>query len=562
MAIEKTLKEIQNINNIRLQKIKLKMDLTLLDSIIAFIYKESVLRTRKSLNNAYKLFQIIDLSIYEKNEDAKARIWVIMKSLEAKLIKGFENNNSIKQYCKDDIESTVLTDQIIDNIDKLKLSYDETKYLIKAIDDRLQYGYTLTLKETYQEILDRIDDGDFKSYKSVSEDLYDIASSIINMKRNIDSLDSDTTFSLKEDLFENVITEAVQKLKDKNRVFITGIRRLNTILSPGYQSKRLYTYLAFPGGGKSQILLKAALDIKKYNPDIMPKDTSKIPTVLLITMENDIDETVERIFNMRVSSEDIRNYTPKQVIRKLKDDGEMTLTDKNNIDIVIKYFPNRSIDTNDLYRIIKDLYDEGSEVIALVLDYLKRIKPAEKAPTEKEELKNITNELKTLAKKLDIPVITAQQLNRTAASVVDAAIQNKKEDVTRLVGRDGIAGAWEIIENSDVVIIINQEVKSDTKEVFLTFKLLKRRYRSSEDDEKLKRLDYFNHPYESGNTIKLVDDIDLPKSISLYSLSTQFMSLEETGKRKGSGAIERENRDSQIQLEFEPFDFNKHNNIS
>lgn len=562
MAIEKTLKEIQNINNIRLQKIKLKMDLTLLDSIIAFIYKESVLRTRKSLNNTYKLFQIIDLSIYEKNEDAKARIWVIMKSLEAKLIKGFENNNSIKQYCKDDIESTVLTDQIIDNIDKLKLSYDETKYLIKAIDDRLQYGYTLTLKETYQEILDRIDDGDFKSYKSVSEDLYDIASSVINMKRNIDSLDSDTTFSLKEDLFENVITEAVQKLKDKNRVFITGIRRLNTILSPGYQSKRLYTYLAFPGGGKSQILLKAALDIKKYNPDIMPKDTSKIPTVLLITMENDIDETVERIFNMRVSSEDIRNYTPKQVIRKLKDDGEMTLTDKNNIDIVIKYFPNRSIDTNDLYRIIKDLYDEGSEVIALVLDYLKRIKPAEKAPTEKEELKNITNELKTLAKKLDIPVITAQQLNRTAASVVDAAIQNKKEDVTRLVGRDGIAGAWEIIENSDVVIIINQEVKSDTKEVFLTFKLLKRRYRSSEDDEKLKRLDYFNHPYESGNTIKLVDDIDLPKSISLYSLSTQFMSLEETGKRKGSGAIERENRDSQIQLEFEPFDFNKHNNIS
>ena len=562
MAIEKTLKEIQNINNIRLQKIKLKMDLTLLDSIIAFIYKESVLRTRKSLNNTYKLFQIIDLSIYEKNEDAKARIWVIMKSLEAKLIKGFENNNSIKQYCKDDIESTVLTDQIIDNIDKLKLSYDETKYLIKAIDDRLQYGYTLTLKETYQEILDRIDDGDFKSYKSVSEDLYDIASSVINMKRNIDSLDSDTTFSLKEDLFENVITEAVQKLKDKNRVFITGIRRLNTILSPGYQSKRLYTYLAFPGGGKSQILLKAALDIKKYNPDIMPKDTSKIPTVLLITMENDIDETVERIFNMRVSSEDIRNYTPKQVIRKLKDDGEMTLTDKNNIDIVIKYFPNRSIDTNDLYRIIKDLYDEGSEVIALVLDYLKRIKPAEKAPTEKEELKNITNELKTLAKKLDIPVITAQQLNRTAASVVDAAIQNKKEDVTRLVGRDGIAGAWEIIENSDVVIIINQEVKSDTKEVFLTFKLLKRRYRSSEDDEKLKRLDYFNHPYESGNTIKLVDDIDLPKSISLYSLSTQFMSLEETGKRKGSGAIERENRDSQMQLEFEPFDFNKHNNIS
>ena len=40
--------------------------------------------------------------------------------------------------------------------------------------------------------------------------------------------------------------------------------------------------------------------------------------------------------------------------------------------------------------------------------------------------------------------ITAQQLNRSGASVVDAALQANKEDVTRLGGRDAIAGAWEI----------------------------------------------------------------------------------------------------------------------
>ena len=559
--MEKTaiLKEIPNINNIKLKKIKLKMDITMLDSIIAFIYKDSVLRTRKALSNTYKLFNMLDESIYEKNENLKARIWVIKKSLEARLKEGFESNNVVKQYCKDDKTSTPLTDNIVDDIDKLKLSYDETKYLIKCIDDRVEYGYTLTLKDAYQKILNKIEDGDFKSYKSVSEDLYDIASSVINIKRNTNSLDSDMTFSLRDDYFENVVTEAVQKLKDKNRVFLTGIRRLNTILSPGYQSKRLYTYLAFPGGGKSQILLKAALDIKKYNPHIVAKDPNKTPAVLLITMENDIDETIERLFNMKVTSEDIRNYTPKQIIRKLKEEGEMTLSDKNNIDIVIKYYANRSIDTNDLYGIIKDLYDDGTEVIALILDYVKRIRPAERANTEKEELKNITNELKTLAKKLDLAVITAQQLNRTASSVVDAAIQNKKEDVTRLVGRDGVAGAWEIIENSDVVIIINQEIKADTGDVYLTFKLLKRRYRSSEDDEKLKRLEYFNHPYEKGNTIKLIDDVDLPESVSLYSLSTQFVSLEETQRGKKS-VVQRQDRDSMYQMEFEPFDFNRTDN--
>ena len=42
-----------------------------------------------------------------------------------------------------------------------------------------------------------------------------------------------------------------------------------------------------------------------------------------------------------------------------------------------------------------------------------KISDVEKASSEKEELKNITNELKTLAEIKDTPVITAQQLNRT-----------------------------------------------------------------------------------------------------------------------------------------------------
>ena len=109
------------------------------------------------------------------------------------------------------------------------------------------------------------------------------------------------------------------------------------------------------------------------------------------------------------TSEDIRNFTPKQVIKKLKEDGELVLTDDDDIDIIIKYYPNRSIDTSDIYTIVEELADDDKEVIALILDYIKRIRPAEKASDEKEELKNITNELKNLATELDIPVISAHQ---------------------------------------------------------------------------------------------------------------------------------------------------------
>lgn len=538
MVEAKDYKKALDISTIKLEKLKIKFDITTLDMVIAFIYKDSVLRTRKTLSNIYKLFCNLDDSLYKDNPELSSRIWVIRKSLYGRLIEEFENDAAVKQFCLDDVECKELETEILNNIDEKKISHEESKYLVKKIDDTLEFGYVITIKDVMMQILEQITDGDFKSYKSVMDDLYQIATSVINIKRSTKSLGSDMTFSLDPDIFESVVDESVRLLKDRNRIFITGIQRLNTILAPGYLSKRLYTFLAFPGKGKSTILLKSALDIRKYNQGVQTKDPDKRPAVLMLTLENDISETVERIYNMAVDSDDIRNYSSKQVIKKMKKEGRLELTKDNNIDIIIKEYKNRELDTNDIYSIINDLGDEGIEVCTLIVDYMKRIRPAEVAHDEKTELKNITNELKEIAKFYDIPVITAQQLNRVGAAVVDAAIQAKKEDVTRLVGRDAIAGAWEIIENSDFCCIINPEVKQDTQELFMTFKLLKRRYRSTESDEKLRRLEYFNQPFEPNNEIRLMDDLDLKKPLALESLGTQFEAVDE--KRGKINAIERE----------------------
>lgn len=441
MEKELTKKIMVDIKSIKLQPLKIKYDVTTLDMIISFLYKDSVLRTRKTLSNIYKLFNIIDESYYDGNPDLKERIWIIKKTLECRLSKGFETSNDyIMQYCIDDVECDEYAEEIIKDIPNKKISHEESKYLVKKIDDALEFGYTITIKDIMKQMIEQIDDGDFKSYKAVQDDLYSIATSIINIKRNTTSLGSDQTFSLQDDLFDTVIEDAMQKLTDRNRIFLTGIQRLNTILSPGYMSKRLYTYLAFPGKGKSTVLLKSALDIKKYNQGIKTKDPDKRPAVLFLTLENDIAETIERIYNMAVDTDDIRNYKAKHIKKKLRSEGGLVLSGDNNIDIIIKEYKNREIDTNDIYSIINDLGDEGIEVIALVVDYMKRLRPAERANDEKTELKNISNELKEIAKFFDCPVITAQQLNRSGASVVDAALQANKEDVTRLVGRDAIAG--------------------------------------------------------------------------------------------------------------------------
>ena len=436
----------KKLSELRAQKLPIKIDITTLDMTIQFLYKDGALKTRKALTNIDKLFKSLDKDIYtEKEVELTNRIWIIERTLEGYLREGLVQEEVVKNYCKLDSECDDYKASILDQItsQKKQINYEESKYLLRQIDERLAFGYTVTLKHIVQELFALIDESDPRSYKSLQDDLYQIANSIINIKRRTNSLGADQTFSLQDEVFETVLFDSMEKLNNRNRIFVTGIKHLNTFLAPGYMSKRLYTYLAFPGGGKSQILLKTAWDIKKYNSGIECKNPDHRPAVLMITMENSIEETIERIFNMVASDDDIRNYSPKQVKKMLKKDG-LTLTDKDNIDIIIKYYPNRSIDTNDLYGIIQDLEDEGIEVIALILDYVKRIRPAEKALTEKEELKNITNELKDLATYWDIPVITAQQLNRTASAIVDAAIQAKKSDVTKLVGRDGVAGAWEI----------------------------------------------------------------------------------------------------------------------
>lgn len=547
--------QLQELSNLKMTSLRIKISIEMLDMIIAFLYKPSALRTRKTIMNIDNLLKNIDEKMYKNDPELDNRYWIIFKTIEAKVSGRITSEEMYVNYILDDTECDDYKASILKGIlANNKIGYDESKLLIRMIDDRLRYGYAMTYKAIVADYLNSLDPYDVKSFKAMDEDLYHISTSYINIHRKTKSLDNDRKFSLDDDVFVPVVTDSVTRLKDRNRIYTTGIRMLNAILSPGYLSKRLYMYLAFPGGGKSQILLKSALDIRKYNK-IETKDPDKRPVVLYITLENSIEETIERLFNMTCTNDDIRNYTPRQVIDMLKKDGQCTLNSKNNIDLVMQEFGNREIDTNDLYTIIQDLSDEGMEVVALVLDYVKRIRPAEKGANEKEELKNITNELKNLAKTADLPIITAQQLNRTAASVVDSAMQSKKEDLARLIGRDAVAGAWEIQENSDWVCVLNQERKQDTNELFMTFKLLKRRYKSVEENEKYRRLEYFNHPYNTDNEIQLIDDVNDDKPVSLISLATQFVGAEDASKRGVKNAVERKNKDEVYSITNVPFDF-------
>ena len=126
------------------------------------------------------------------------------------------------------------------------------------------------------------------------------------------------------------------------------------------------------------------------------------------------------------------------------------------------------------------------------------------------------------------------------------------EDIVRQVLRD----IWFGVENSDWLCVVNPEVKQDTGDLYLTLKLLKRRYRSKENEDKMRRLDYFNQPFVPGSEIRLIEDADEVKSVALTSLANTFEGFEDSSKRGPKNVVDRKEvkQKSAVDDDFDMFD--------
>lgn len=506
-------------------------------------------RTIKSVKNINKLFCNLDDSKYTNHPELQSYIWAI-KYFSKQWLDGFVTPELIMEKAKND---PACTDAVVDIIassinDPNIISAPEAKELFDRIANALQYGYIASMKEDYISLLDDIDLDDPMAFKELTQRLFQISQSLIDIKHSTNLVANKIQFNTNDmDSIKDSLSQTIDSLKGSSGTFITGIKRWNTLLSPGYMDGRIYIYMGLPGGGKSLMLLKSALDIRKYNHGYVPRTPGLKPCVLYVTMENTFTETIERTWNMSFD-DPITNYTPEQAVEMLCDklgishvnskiqhnDNSGTLSladalserdkekDEANIEIVMKYFPYRSISTDDLFVIIQDLREEGLEVCALVFDYIKRIEPSTPTPDNvKLELNHIINELKALAVIQNIPVITAHQLNRAAAASVDAAVRQGKGDATKLAGRENVGDAWEIMEVGDWVGVVNIEYKPNTNDRYIVINVLKRR-RIDQQASEMAKFTYLAHPFSRNNGLRLIDDINNDKVLSLESLSTDI----------------------------------------
>ena len=508
---KKSVTKIQNNIHNSDNKIKFKFPKSILNLFIGYsLYPDTSKVSKMDLSNLYKLLKMTDERSYEFDVSMYARLELAKKILEARIEKGLYSFDAIMSYCN--IENDVENNKLINNINSFtNLTESEIKYITRAVTDRLQYAFILLYKEIILNEFLKIDTGEFTSYKEVVSEVKEQCAQLLNDIRKADAATMKKSFSLKEGIFEELVTSAVASITDPGTALVTGVQMLNDMLSPGYMPGRLYIWLGISGSFKSLMLLMSCYWIKKYNKI----ETTKTPTVLYITTENSIDESIIRLFNMSTTCGDIRQYLPEEIAGMMRESGGLTLDD-GDTDIVMQYYNNFEISTGDIYNIVDDLEDNNREVIAVVVDYIKRIRSISPTIDERIRLANVSNELKDLSVNLKIPVITAQQINRAGNMALDNASETGKEDLARFLGRGNIAQCWDIIENSDWCGILNIEVEKSSNIKYLTVKEIKKRYKS------MTNRTYFKQPFVDVDSIQMVEDVGWSTPAGKISLATNL----------------------------------------
>lgn len=404
---------------------------------------------------------------------------------------------------------------IIQTIESLRekptiTSSTELLRLCTILSDYVKYAKVLKEKDSFLASFDFMEEDDTNIKESVDK-VYQLACRVVAAYDAASYHEVSHSFDTGNlEQMRNVMADAKDS-RSADKTIVTGIRGLNNLLSPGYLSGCLYIYAALPGCYKSGILLESHVDTCKYNEHIKNTTNGKTPISMYISMENTMTQTVRRLWAILFPNADLSLFTVEESVEMI--DRELT---SKGFRSVILYYGYREKSTADLYDIIRYYNDDSNVVVALYLDYIKRIRSARTdaaaMASEKSELHAIMNELKSVASQFDIPVVSGHQLNRAAAQAIDdIRRQGGYAKASEALGRSHIGTAWEIMEVADWLAEMNIENNGETKMLYID--AVKQRDVDSNGTDV--RITTIRHPFLSPESFALRTDMNENCSISI-----------------------------------------------
>lgn len=479
------------------KKLPINFDVSSLDLMCQYTISSNRNIKRGMYINLRNLIEVLDMEKYINDQERYKRVLFIKKGLEGRLERGLDKPQMLVKY----INGGFVDDNFIDVSNYTELSNQEIDWINETISNTLSLLFLYEEADRGIDLLTRFKIADSSNITRIGMELKDWVSNLNTMFRRVQAQSViNETFSLDPAHLVNMLDSVRTELTNEYRKLYTGMVGFNQLIGGGFENTRCYLFLGITGIGKSLSLMNIATQIKKYNKNFKPKDPTKIPTIVYLTMENTVVESVDRLFSISTGL-DIRNFSTEEAVEILKRDGELYLSDESPINLLIKYQPNRSVDTGYLYTLTEDLEDEGYEVICMIQDHVKRIRAASGQTDTRLELGDVINEMKTFAILKDIPIITVSHLNRDAAKIIDTAPTRSNKDIVRLLGKSNVGESMLMLDNVDYSGIIHVEYDQNGNK-FMSFKNIKQRIGCKRD--------CIYQPFDINNEIKLVEDFYEP----------------------------------------------------
>ena len=213
------------------------------------------------------------------------------------------------------------------------------------------------------------------------------------------SFDKDLGMSIRQ--FEDVF-DKMDGTFNSSKVVSTGYSNLDNFMDGGFFGKELYVVAGTPGTGKSLILANFGINafLSGHN-------------VLIYTFEMSDSRFYSRIFS------NLTSYTKKEMLldaQGAKNSLSNNILTNTSGDLIVKEYNANVASSNDIMAHIHDLsMYKGWVPDIIIADYLLIMATNDKKRNRDDSykyFKSVSEELRNIGKTLNVPILTASQVNR------------------------------------------------------------------------------------------------------------------------------------------------------
>lgn len=363
-------------------------------------------------------------------------------------------------------------------IDYIKEDYFNDKNIRSIIGIIKDYYSKRNEVPTLAEIKAYLSNPDLKeSFKKVVTSIEDI----VNIKLNRDELFDNTEMFIKERAIFNTLLEAAQQM-DKGNLdsssllhkvekavginlspsmgmnlledvdhFISELSKNESKISSGWKwmddkigggfaenGRALYIFIGETNVGKSIFLGNVAANVALQGK-----------TSLIISLEMS-----EVMYGMRFASKltKIPMFELRSDLNNLKTQLEDIKKQNNKAKILIKEFPPSTMTPPQIGAYLRKLQQRGIKVDCLVLDYL-NLMDSTKGTSMYERIKYISEQLRAISYKFNLPVVSASQVNRSGISQENPSMDTISEGMSLAHTADCIFNIWQKDDDKDMGLI-------------------------------------------------------------------------------------------------------------